>query len=66
MLHKSTPQINLEDIPRIVYEALAKYAPDKPTAIFNFNYSSEEESIYILSETNLLQVEKELSSLFKK
>ena len=66
MVHESFGQINSEDVSKIVDSIRNKYAPDKRTAIFNVDYTFENESIHLSGETNLPEAKKELLLQFEK
>lgn len=66
LMYQSIAQSNAGDISKIIEEIRAKYAPDKRTAIFNVNNVSDEKSIILTGETNLLEAKKELLSLLEK
>jgi cell wall-associated NlpC family hydrolase len=64
-MHQLIAQPNAGDIPKIIEEIGAKYAPDKRTAVFNIDVSSDEKSIILKGETNLPEAKKELLSLLE-
>lgn len=62
--HKAFAQMNSENIQKIIDEIKIKYASDKRTAVYDVNYSVDDERITLLGETSIPEAKKELLSSF--